>query len=213
MSESSSDSPRPGVDASRAPRSPGDPEAPAGAGLAAGLRRLWKVPTYRFALNFLAYLVILSVCYPWLRRELGFVLVAAENGTARLIYTIFSAVGASTEISTVKPTVFFGGFPVTIIEECTGLYEALLLGAAMLAYPTSWQKTLLGFAIGYPLVYVLNVARIMMLLAVGRWYPPAFDFLHIYFWQVTMILMVVFVLYVWVRWVVRSEATGAPATP
>ena len=191
----------------------GSPPAPAGAppdGLGARLRRLWGVPTYRFAINFLAYLVILSFSYPWLRREFGHLLSAAENATARLVFEILSLVGAAVEVSPVRPTVFLSGFPVTIIEECTGLYEALLLGAALLAYPTTWSKKALGFAIGWPLIYALNLARIVMLLAVGRWAPEAFDFLHIYFWQVTMILMVVFVLYVWVRWVVRAEP-GAPA--
>jgi exosortase H (IPTLxxWG-CTERM-specific) len=187
-----------------------EPQARADAGLRGRLRRFWGVPTYRFAVNFLAYLAVIGLCFPWVRRELGFLFTAAEDGTARIVFGIASLFGGNAKLLTDSPTVFLDGFPVTIIEECTGLYEALLLGAALLAYPTSWRNTLLGFAVGYPLIYLLNVLRILMLLAIGRWYPPAFDFTHIYFWQVTMILTVVFVLYVWVRWVVRTEVAREP---
>ncbi len=196
------------------PASEGPPEAvaetpPGAGGLAGRLRAVWAVPTYRFAANFLAYLAIMGVCFPWVRRELGFLFTAAEYGTASIVHELISLFGLRTRLLTQSPTVFLDGFAVTIIEECTGLYEALLLGAALLAYPTSWSRKAVGFAIGYPLIYALNLTRILMLLAVGRWYPAAFDFLHLYFWQVTMILMVVFVLYMWVRWVVGSRPAEA----
>ncbi len=189
---------------------PGTPRTDGEGGGLGRLRAVWAVPTYRFAINFLAYLAMIGLAFPWVRRELGFLFTAAEHGTARVVYEIVSLSGMRTKLLTSSPTVFLEGFPVTIIEECTGLYEALLLGAAILAYPTSWRKMLMGFAVGYPLIYVLNIARIVMLMVIGRFYPPAFDFLHIYFWQVTMILTVVLVLYVWVRWVVRAELTPEP---
>ena len=199
------------------PASEGPPEAvaetPPGAGpggLAGRLRALWAVPTYRFAANFLAYLAIIGVCFPWVRRELGFLFTAAEYGTASIVHELVSLFGLRTRLLTKSPTVFLDGFAVTIIEECTGLYEALLLGAALLDYPTSWRNTLLGFVVGLPLIYLLNLLRIVMLLGIGRFHPSAFDFLHIYFWQVTMILTVVFVLYVWVRWIVRAEVPREP---
>ncbi|MDJ0850939.1 MAG: exosortase H [Myxococcota bacterium] len=206
MQTSQDDSSRPPPERTSGPLA----EAPEGeGGTPGGLRAFWAVPTYRFAVNFLAYLTVLGFSYPWLRREFGQLLNAGEHATARLLFEILSFFGANTQLSTERPTVFLSGFPVTIIEECTGLYEALLLGAALLAYPTSWSRKAVGFAIGYPLIYALNLTRILMLLAVGRWYPAAFDFLHLYFWQVTMILMVVFVLYMWVRWVVGSRPAEA----
>ena len=65
-----------------------------------------------------------------------------------------------------------------------------ILGAALLAFPTTWGKTAIGFLIGFPLIYAMNVARIVMLLVVGRYSPRFFEFSHVYFWQVTMIAMV-----------------------
>ena len=103
---------------------------------------------------------------------------------------------------------YFGIDPV-LVRVAFAVLAVITWGTALLAYPTTWRKTLVGFAIGFPLIYALNVARILMLLVVGHYYPQAFNFMHVYFWQVTMIVMVVTVMYVWVRWVVREEAAQA----
>jgi hypothetical protein len=42
-------------------------------------------------------------------------------------------------------------------------------------------------------------------LAVGRYFGEYFEFLHVYFWQVTMVLMVATTWLVWVKWVVRRD--------
>jgi archaeosortase B (VPXXXP-CTERM-specific) len=168
------------------------------------LRALWEVPTYRFALLFLSLLTGTALAYPWLRLRLGHQLRAAELFTAELVYELLALFSDEARLSG-GGIVFFGHFPVAIIDECTGIYEAVLLGAALLAFPTSWGKTAIGFLFGFPLIYAMNVARIMMLLFVGRYFPAIFEFMHIYFWQVTMIAMVASVWLAWVLWVVRDE--------
>jgi exosortase H (IPTLxxWG-CTERM-specific) len=187
----------------------GAPSPERAKGALARLFAFWQVPTYRFAITFLGFLLAIALGYPWLRTRSGFLLAHAERGTAVLVYHLLALFSSEATLAPERPSVVFRSFPVTIVEECTGLYEALLLGAALLAYPTTWRKTLVGFAIGFPLIYALNVARILMLLVVGDLYPQAFNFMHVYFWQVTMIVMVVTVMYVWVRWVVREEAAQA----
>jgi archaeosortase B (VPXXXP-CTERM-specific) len=192
------------------------PQAPGGApeerrppGLGARWRAVWEVPTYRFALSFLGFLAAIGMTYPWLRLRFGPWLELASEGTAQIAHLVLGLFTDETKVNDGTAMVFFGNFPVKIIEECTGLYEALLLGAAMLAFPPSWGKIALGVLIGFPIIYALNVARIVMLLVVGRYWPAHFQFVHIYFWQVTMILIVVFAFYVWVRWVVRRDSTPA----
>ena len=41
--------------------------------------------------------------------------------------------------------------------------------------------------------------RIVTLLLVGRYQGEYFDFFHLYFWQATLIAMIVSVLYGWIR--------------
>jgi exosortase H (IPTLxxWG-CTERM-specific) len=168
------------------------------------LRSLWEVPTYRFAILFLSLLVGTALAYPALRLRFGHQLRAFELFTAELVYTVLGLFSDDVRLSG-GGIVFLGHFPVAIIDECTGIYEAVLLGAALLAFPTSWGRTAIGFLLGFPLIYAMNVARIVMLLVVGRYFPRTFEFMHVYFWQVTMIAMVASVWLAWVLWVVRAE--------
>jgi exosortase/archaeosortase family protein len=62
---------------------------------------------------------------------------------------------------------------------------------------------------GCPLIYLFNLIRIAMLIVVGRFWPPAFDFMHIYFWQATMIVMITSVWLLWITKVVRHDATAS----
>ena len=176
-----------------------------------GLLAIWSVPTYRFAILFLSMLVGIALAYPALRLRLGHQFRAAEIFTAKVVYQLASLFSSEAELPE-DGIVYLGRFPVAIIDECTGVYEAVLLGAALLAFPTSWGKTAVGFLLGLPLIYALNVLRIVMLLFVGRYFPHAFDFMHIYFWQVTMIAMVAGTWLLWVLWVVR-DGSGSSDPP
>jgi exosortase H (IPTLxxWG-CTERM-specific) len=183
-----------------------------GSGGRAPLRRLAElgsVPTYRFAALFLALLTGAALSYPALRLHFGDQFEAFETFTARLVYALVSWL--SPEDVVLKPgnMIVLGQFPVAVIDECTGVYEAVLLGSALLAFPTSWWKIALGFLFGFPLIYAMNVARITLLLFIGRDHLGAFEFMHVYFWQVTMIAMVSTTWLIWVRWVVGSD--GVPA--
>jgi archaeosortase B (VPXXXP-CTERM-specific) len=178
-----------------------EPRAPARRGR---LRALWSVPTYRFAILFIAMLAGMALAYPALRLRFGHQFRAVEIFTAELVYRVASLFSSDARLDA-GSIVFLGNFPVAVIDECTGVYEAVLLGAALLAFPTSWGRTAIGFLIGFPLIYAMNVARIVMLLFVGRNFPYVFEFMHVYFWQVTMIAMVATVWLAWVLWVVRDD--------
>ena len=44
-----------------------------------------------------------------------------------------------------------------------------------------------------------------MLIVVGKFFPKAFDFMHLYFWQATMIVMITSVWLLWIIKVVRTD--------
>ena len=188
----------------------GAPEERLRPGLAGRLRALWSLPFYRFAVVYLAYLAGGAMIYPTLRVRFPHVFDAAEAFTAEIVYRVMSAFTAEVELAA-NDTVFFGPSPVKITDECSGVYEALLLGAALLAFPTAWYKTAIGFALGFPLIYALNIARIAALLVAERNFGSYFDLLHLYFWPVTMIVMVASTFFVWVLWAVRSDGRAHAA--
>ena len=52
--------------------------------------------------------------------------------------------------------------------------------------------------------------RILVLLLVGRYRPQVFEFMHIYFWQATLILMITSVWLLWIFKVVRPGEGERP---
>jgi archaeosortase B (VPXXXP-CTERM-specific) len=97
------------------------------------------------------------------------------------------------------------GFAVEIIDECTGLLEMVIFLAAVLSFGTTIRKKALGLLMGIPAIYLFNVLRIIVLVLVGAYWPGAFDFMHTYFWQVTLILMIGSVWVGWLYLVVYRE--------
>ena len=168
------------------------------AGFRAAIRRAAANPSYRFVCLFVVYLGIEAVAYPYLKQQLPSLVKAAIIGTAQIEYALLSLLGDDVSVS--GRIVTYAGFPVKIIEECTGIYEIIIFAAAVLAFPTSARNKLLGFAWGGPLIYLFNLIRILVLILVGRFYRETFEFMHIYFWQATMIAMITSV---WLLWIVR----------
>jgi archaeosortase B (VPXXXP-CTERM-specific) len=172
-------------------------------------REAFRNPANRFVVLFLVYLVALAFFYPKVSvRYSGIVEFMAEQTAVLggLFLDLFSDV-----VKQKGKMVLFGGFAVEIIEECTGLYEMLIYAAAVMAFPTSLVKKGIGIALGVPILYAVNVGRIVFLLWVGRFYPQTFDFMHLYFWQATLILMITSVWLLWVFKVVRNEVAPHPA--
>lgn len=180
----------------------------AGSGPLVRLKELWSNPAYRFVMLFLPYLGAVSIGYPIFVKRYHGLVQTFILATAKIEYWLF--VPFSSAISLDQKQIVFGGFGVKIIDECTGIYEMLIFSAAVLAFPTSWRSRLIGIAMGNPLIYLFNVLRIAMLIVVGRFWSQAFDFMHLYFWQATMILMITSVWLLWILKVVRSEEDSPP---
>lgn len=172
------------------------------------MRRIWENRTYRFAILFGLFLLAIALGYPALRIRYAPAFSALEVGTAQVVAWVL---GLFSDRVVLRGTVVsLGNFSVSIIDECAGMYEILIFTAAVLAYPTSWGHAALGLGLGIPLLYAMNIVRIMGLLVVGSWHADFFAFMHVYFWQVTMLVMIAGTWLLWLLWVVRNEETPPP---
>jgi len=99
--------------------------------------------------------------------------------------------------------VTYDGFTVAVVVECVGVLEMLIYSACVLAFPAPVRTRALGVVLGCIAIFVFNLLRIMALLVVGKHWHEAFDFFHLYFWQATLIAMIVGVLLGWIRIFVR----------
>jgi archaeosortase B (VPXXXP-CTERM-specific) len=167
------------------------------------IRAFWNNPAYRFIALFLPYLGLASFGYPIVVKHFNWIIQAFIRATAGIEFLIFELVSGDARLD--GKMVWYGQFVVKIIDECTGLYEMLIFTAAVLAFPTSWAKRAIGVFLGCPLIYLFNVVRIAGLIVVGRHWSKAFEFMHLYFWQATMIVMITSVWLLWIVKVVQRE--------
>lgn len=90
-------------------------------------------------------------------------------------------------------------FGVTIVAGCNGVEATIMLLAAMVAFPASFVAKAVGIVVGTIAVQGLNLVRVVSLYFIGRWSMPAFEFAHLYAWQVLILLDVLIVWLLWLR--------------
>jgi archaeosortase B (VPXXXP-CTERM-specific) len=157
----------------------------------------------KFCLFFLVLLLILALVFPLLSDKFNPQLTWLMALTAEITGACLKLLGLATTVS--GRIVSLPNFSIEVVGECTGLYEMLIFLAAVIAYPSGWKKKALGAALGIPLLYLINIVRMVFITAVGNWSPNTFEFMHLYFWQVAMILIIVAVWVLWIEKVVHRE--------
>ncbi|GMU92764.1 MAG: hypothetical protein AMXMBFR4_18220 [Candidatus Hydrogenedentota bacterium] len=98
-------------------------------------------------------------------------------------------------------------FSFNLVPDCGALPSMSIFLAAMVAFPTTIRKRLIGLAIGLPILYAINVMRLACLALIGAWFDNAevFEFAHVYVWQTIYIVVVVLVWMLWVELLVRPR--------
>ena len=117
---------------------------------------------------------------------------------ASVTHGILRAVGVQAWVAGVA--VGIPGFAVEIANNCNAVYEIGLYAAAVFAFPAPFRQRFAGFLIGALVLYVVNLIRVLSLLALGRYWPGGFQAAHLYVWQ-ALFLAVVAAL--WLTWVAR----------
>jgi exosortase/archaeosortase family protein len=95
-----------------------------------------------------------------------------------------------------------GGNGINVVNGCDGMETLFLLLAAFTVAPLPLRARAQGVLIGIPLVYGLNVARLLALLYAHRVDMGLFDFMH---GVITPILMVVSIAAFYYAWLRRSQ--------
>ena len=152
-------------------------------------------PSVRFLVRFslytlLAFLALYAGHEP--------VVVPFTRWIAWLTHGMLQAMGVQTWVS--GASVGIPGFAVEIKNNCNAVYEIGLYGAAVWAYPAPRRHRLTGVALGAAVLYVVNLLRVLSLLALGRYWPGGFQVAHLYVWQA---LFLAVVAACWLGWTAR----------
>jgi exosortase/archaeosortase family protein len=105
-------------------------------------------------------------------------------------------------------TLVVGRAALRIVPECTPLMPAVLLAAAMAAYPSRVRWKLVGIGAGLLALWLFNIVRMLALLATLAWSPGSFRFVHVYLWQSVTLLVVCGLFLAWLR-LVPAAGRGA----
>ena len=161
------------------------------------LRASVSNPQIRYPILVLVYLVVVGSAFNASLESLQESLRSLERFTAQSVHVF---VNIFTDLTTQRGSlVTLDGFAVSIMIECVGLLEMLIYSACVLAFPAPIRARAFGVVLGCFAIYAFNILRIVTLLLVGRHFSDYFDFFHLYFWQATLIAMIVSVLYGWIR--------------
>ena len=168
-------------------------------------------PAIRFILLFVIMLIILSTVYAIGSAVFNDQMISFMGFTAGIVGGVLKLGGLG--IVTQGRFISAPQISIEIIEECTGIYEIVIFVAAALAYPATRRQKLIGVIGGAIVLYMLNIVRMVLLVVIGNIRPDWFDFFHIYFWQVTLILMITSVWLLWILKVVKRDSHPDPAGP
>jgi exosortase H (IPTLxxWG-CTERM-specific) len=97
-------------------------------------------------------------------------------------------------------------FSVAIKNVCNGLEVTAIFLAVTLAFPATWKNKLLGLLIGYPVIFLINLVRIVVLFVLGFKVPDVFEAAHYYYAQAFVIIATVGV---WLLWVATLSNYGS----
>jgi exosortase/archaeosortase family protein len=110
------------------------------------------------------------------------------------------AFGMSVQVS--GSQVLSDTFAFRIVSECTSLAPFAIFAAAVIAYPSTHSRMILGIILGFFGLSAINLVRITSLIFIGTTFPDALDVAHILVWQSVMVIASVMF---WMIWIPRND--------
>ncbi len=188
------------------PKAPGSENAKGGIPTEKQRSNAYKA-ILRFVLLFIGLLILIIVLFTLTAEKfLSSPIEKLEIATTNLVGLALNLFGVWAQVNQRFLNLEFFSFEV--IPECTGLYEIFIFLAAMIAYPSSFRKKLWGALFGIPFIFLVNIVRMTTIAAISNYKPEAFEILHLYFWQVGLILIILCAWILWIEKIVKSPKFG-----
>ena len=123
--------------------------------------------------------------------------------------------GSSLKVLGIKPSVqgvfvSADSFSVKVITECSAIFISILFFSFVLAYPTSWKKKAIGLLFGIPILFAVNILRLVVVFITGIIRPDLFEYMHLYFWQIVLIIFVLMLCLAWLKLIVIVRMKDTP---
>jgi exosortase H (IPTLxxWG-CTERM-specific) len=116
----------------------------------------------------------------------GHILDPLNDWTASASGYVINLLGGDVDVSANCLWTDYGS--VTVAEGCNTVYITILFLAAIIAFPTSWRKRLVGILLGPLGLFIVNILRVITLLYLNDYDTELFEIAHLYLWQFAIIL-------------------------
>lgn len=94
-----------------------------------------------------------------------------------------------------------------IADDCNGAWAFAIFVSAVLAVPSEWRAKAWGLGFGLPMLWALNMFRIVSLYSIAVFFPDLFIAAHLYVWQFLIIGAALLLLAAWVEYCVAPTPT------
>jgi exosortase H (IPTLxxWG-CTERM-specific) len=155
-----------------------------------------------FLIRFMCYLVVLFVLELLQPAQAG-VIIPFTQTIAQLCAFLVHSWDDKVIFTGIELINSQTGFAVSIQAGCNGVEAAIVLISAILAFPAPWMVRFMGVVIGFVSVQLLNIVRIISLFYLGQWNYDAFNWAHLYIWQVLIMLDVLIIFLLWLHYTPR----------
>jgi exosortase H (IPTLxxWG-CTERM-specific) len=116
---------------------------------------------------------------------------AVASSSAMLLRVVESGVEA---VGTVMRSPLFA---LDVQNGCNGVEAAILLAAAIFAFPATLRSRLIALPLAVIAIELLNLVRLGSLFWLGEHHRAVFDFVHIAVWQSLVILAAISIFVLW----------------
>ncbi len=100
-------------------------------------------------------------------------------------------------------------FAVSIEAGCNGVEAAIVLIAAVVAFPARPLQKATAIVTGFLAIQAMNILRIISLFYLGQWRMDVFSWTHLYLWPVLIMLDVLVVFLLYLRYLAQNTMQPA----
>ncbi|MEM1120698.1 MAG: archaeosortase/exosortase family protein [Bacteroidota bacterium] len=160
-----------------------------------------KSPVFKFIAGFVICILVFYALYysSWFETNLKAPILSAQAVAGGALLNLFGY-----SVSVAGEVISGSGATVKIAGGCDGLEATALFLAAILVFPLPFKYKWPGLLSGLVVLSILNVLRIVGLYLTQKYWPEAFDFMHIqgglYLYSIITILMML----IWADWALKN---------
>jgi len=160
-----------------------------------------KSPVFRFMAGFAACIIVFYALYysTWFETNLKTPILAVQAMAGGALLNLFGY-----GVSVADAAISGAGASVKIAGGCDGLEATALFLAAILVFPLPFKFKWPGLLGGFIVLSIVNILRIAGLYLTQKYWPEAFDFMHVqgglYFYSIITILLML----IWANWALKN---------